>query len=467
MEEPQVGGKVRRLRRQRRLAQADLAEAIGISASYLNLIEHNRRKVTVPLLFKLSGYFGLEPGELVESDESQVAGDLMEAFSDELFADDDVTNQEIRDLAFSNPVAARAVLRLFDRYRQLSQGHAAGEAAPQADGGDHPATEAVSDFVQENANHFPELEAAAERVRADIDHSGEGLETGLRTYLRNVFGIEWELASLPHHLARRLAPSGLVLQVSDILPPETALFNVAHFLASRVAVAETDAIIAASRLPQADAPVLVRNVLASYFAAALIMPYAPFLAAARENRYDVERLARRFGASFEQVCHRLTTLQRPGAQGIPLHLVRTDIAGNISKRFSLSGIRIPRHSGACPRWNVYSAFLRPGEINVQISQMPDGETYFCIARSLTKGDYRHNAPRRHFSIGLGCRIERAREMVYSDGIDLGNAAQVIPVGTGCRICPRLDCGQRAHPPADHRFQLDPAMRADSIYSRMG
>src|SRR5690606_21104940 len=197
MEEPQVGGKVRRLRRQRRLAQADLAAAVGISASYLNLIEHNRRRVTVPLLFKLAGYFGLEPGELVESDESQIASDLMEAFSDELFADDDVTNQEIRDFAHSNPVAARAVLRLFDRYRQVSHGHA---AAPEADSGspNHPATEAVSDFIQENANHFPDLEAAAERVREDIDNTGDGFENGLRTYMRNVLGIEWELASLPH-----------------------------------------------------------------------------------------------------------------------------------------------------------------------------------------------------------------------------------------------------------------------------
>lgn len=466
MEEPQVGGKVRRLRRQRHLAQADLAAAVGISASYLNLIEHNRRRVTVPLLFKLAGYFGLEPGELVESDESQIASDLMEAFSDELFADDDVTNQEIRDFAHSNPVAARAVLRLFDRYRQLSHGRA---VTPEAEAGapNHPATEAVSDFIQENANYFPALEAAAERVRADIDNTGDGFEIGLRAYLRNVFGIEWEPASLPHHMARRLTPNGLVLQVSDILPPETSIFNVAHFLASRVATQEIESIVAASRLPQSDAPVLVHNVLASYFAAALIMPYEPFLRAARENRYDIERLSRRFGASFEQVCHRLTTLQRPGAQGIPLHLVRTDIAGNISKRFSLSGISIPRHSGACPRWNVYSAFLRPGEINVQLSEMPDGEVYFCIARSLTKGDYRHNAPRRHFSIGLGCKMTFAKQLVYSDGIDLDNTSQIVPVGVGCRICPRLDCGQRAHPPADHRFQLDPETRAESIYARMG
>ncbi len=149
-----------------------------------------------------------------------------------------------------------------------------------------------------------------------------------------------------------------------------------------------------------------------------------------------------------------------------MHLVRTDIAGNISKRFSLSGIQIPRHSGACPRWNVYAAFLQPDRINIQISEMPSGEQYFCIARTITKGDYRHNAPRRHFAIGIGCAMIHAREMVYSDGFDLTNSTHVVPIGVGCRICPRMECGQRAHPPANHRFRLDEAMRPESLYTMM-
>jgi hypothetical protein len=162
----------------------------------------------------------------------------------------------------------------------------------------------------------------------------------------------------------------------------------------------------------------------------------------------------------------MTTLQRPGQSGIPLHLIRTDIAGNISKRFSLSGIHIPRHSGACPRWNVYAAFLHPGQINVQISQMPEGQRYFCIAKSITKGGHRHNAPRRHLSIGLGCHISHAAEMVYSDGIDATNPAQAVPIGVGCRMCPRLDCGQRAHPPAEHKLVLNEDEQAESLYSRI-
>jgi len=462
----QIGGRIRRLRRQRRLNQADLAQALGISASYLNLIEHNRRKVTVPLLFSIAGYFGVEPGELVDGDEGRLVGDLMEAFGDDLFADSDLTNLEIRDLAHANPAAARAVLRLYDRYRLLSSGapapRAAGEAEPF-----HLATDAISDFLQENANHFPFLEDAAERVRADIDNSGDSFEGGIRTYLFNVFGLEVRLASLPHGIARQLDPARRQLLVSDLLPSETANFLLAQQVGQMAAAAEIDAIVAGSGLPEGDAPALARNVLSAYFAAALVMPYPAFLKACRDCRYDIERLGRRFGASFEQVCHRMTTLQRKGASGIPLHLVRTDIAGNISKRFSLSGIHIPRHSGACPRWNVYAAFLAPERINVQVSQMPDGQRYFCIARTITKGDYRYNAPRRYLSIGLGCAIHHAREMIYSDGIDLASEQQVVPIGVGCRICPRLECGQRAHPPADHRFRLDENVRPESLYARMG
>lgn len=444
MDELQIGGRISRLRRQARVSQADLAAAIGISGSYLNLIEHDRRKITVPLLLKISGYFGVDANELASNDESRLTGDLMEMFGDEIFADADITNVEVRDLARSNPQAGRAVLRLYDRYRTVG-------LAPKTETPElfHRATDLISDFLQTNANHFPTVEAAAERVRADIDAGADEFASGLRAYLLNVFGHTVRFAALPDGVTRSFDPARDRLLISEILPPETATFLIALHLGQLAAGLEINALIA--DLPEGDAPHLGRRVLAAYFAAALIMPYASFHAAARAYRYDIDRLGRRFGASFEQVCHRMTTLQRPGMLGIPLHLVRTDIAGNISKRFSLSGIRIPRHSGACPRWNVYLAFLQPDRINVQISQTPEGERFFCIAKATSKGDARFAAPLRHFSIGLGCSILHAREMVYSDGVDLGNPGAVVPVGTACRICPRMDCGQRAHPPADHRF----------------
>lgn len=458
--EPQIGGRIKRLRRARGLSQAQLAQALEISPSYLNLIEHNRRRITVPLLFRIAGHFGVEPGELAESDDGRLAGDLMELFGDDIFADSDLTNHDIRDLAANHPAAGRAVLKLFDRLKQLQRPEAQAEA-PQS--GYNLAAEAVSDFLQTEANYFPTLETAAERVRADIDTAADSFEHGLRVFLFNVFGIEVRLASLPNGVVRRLEDGGRVLAIADILEPESALFAMAQQAALLSAEAEIMALIEHSTLPRPDSIGLARNVLASYMAAALIMPYEPFFTACRDTRYDIERIARRFRASFEQVCHRMTTLQRPGMSGIPLHLVRTDIAGNISKRFSLSGIHIPRHSGACPRWNVYAAFLNPGQINVQISQMPDGQRYFCIARAQTKGAHAHNAPRRHLSIGLGCSVAHADKMIYADGIDLNAPGGAVPIGVGCRICPRRECGQRAHPPADHRFPTDDGQRMENLY----
>lgn len=467
----QIGGRIRRLRRQKRITQQDLAGHLGISPSYLNLIEHNRRSVTVPILFSLAGYFGVEPGDLAESDDQRLTGDLMEMFGDDLFADTDVTNFDIKEFARSQPGVARAVLRLFDAHsRQLAE-VAQGGRDEDGDGAGpvpfHRATDLISDFLQEHANHFPTLEEAAERVRADIDNAADSFEAGLRTYLINVFGMDWRFASLPHGVARRLSRDGRMLELSELLSQESALFSISQHIAGLVAAKEIEALIGNGPLSEGDAPALAHNVFASYFAAALMMPYPAFLKACKETRYDVDRLSRRFGTSFEQVCHRMTTLQRPGAQGIPFHLIRTDIAGNISKRFSLSGIHIPRHAGACPRWNVYLAFLQPGRINTQISRMPNGDTFFCIARSFEKGGHRYNAPRRHFSIGLGCDVAHARELVYADGVDLSENGQITPVGVSCRICPRLECDQRAHPPADHRFHLEDETRAESLYARIG
>lgn len=447
-QEIQIGGRIKRLRRQRKVSQAGLAEVLGISASYLNLLEHNRRRMTVPLLFKVASYFGVEPGELAESDEPRLAGDLLELFADDLFAESDLTNQDIRDLATANPAIGRAVVRLFDRYKAVlvAGGRAAGidEAGPVV-------TEAVSDFLQERSNFFPALEAAADRMRRDIDRASDTLEQGLRTYLANVFDLQWRTAALSGGETHRLDEARGEFLTSDALPAETELFTVAQRLGELGAAQEIDSILADADLPP-DADAMARSSLSGYVAGALIMPYGPFLAACRETRYDVERIARRFRVSFEQACHRMTTLQKPGASGLPLHLVRTDIAGNISKRFSLSGIRIPRHSGACPRWNVYGAFLHPERINVQVSQMPDGSRYLCIARALTKGGFRHNEPRRHLSIGLGCHVAHAGEMVYSDGVDLSNPALTVPIGVGCRQCPRADCAQRAHPAVAHRAE---------------
>jgi predicted transcriptional regulator len=204
--------------------------------------------------------------------------------------------------------------------------------------------------------------------------------------------------------------------------------------------------------------------LANYFAAAVLMPYGPFLKATLATRYDIELLTRRFQTSFEQVCHRLTTLRRPGEEGVPFHFLRIDIAGNISKSFSASGIRFARYSGCCPRWNIHASFLTPGLIRTQISEMNDGRKYFCIARTLAKDTGNYRGQHAIQALGLGCEIGYARELVYADGLVLDQPP--VPIGVTCRLCDRTDCEQRAFPPLHQAIQVEEDLRRSSFYAHL-
>ncbi len=473
---PRMGAKIRRMRRQESWSQAKLADKLGISASYLNLIEHNRRNVTVPLLLKLADLFELDLSDVAEDDEGQLVADLMEMFGDELFVDHDLTNNDVRDLVTTNPGVGRAVLTLYDTFRNTRQDMAMLGAEPTSNptttamgqhepGTDRLPSEQVSDFIQSANNYFDELEAEAERIGHDVRMAGDDLFLGMATFLENAFGVRVALRhSEPGSgVIRRFDPDRKVLELSDMLPASSRRFQLAHQIGLLAAGHIIDDLLDASALSGEEALTLGRISLANYFAAAFLMPYSDFLKRAQATRYDIEVLEHHYGVGFEQVCHRLTTLQRPRKRGIPFHMLRVDIAGNISKRFSLSGIRIPRHGGACPRWNVYTALLQPGRINVQLSRMPDGGTFFCLARTIHKRGGSYGTPQSIMSIGLGCDIGHASDMVYADGIDLANPDIVVPIGVSCRTCPRLDCRQRALPPAAHRLALDENVRGPSAY----
>jgi XRE family transcriptional regulator, fatty acid utilization regulator len=431
------------MRREKGASQAQLALAIGISPSYLNLIEHNRRRITVNVLLKLAQHFGVDAAALVETEKSRLVGDLMDIFGDDMFGEFGITNHDVQDVAVSNPKVGQAVLRLFDNYLAIRKSGVGGPSV-LIDSGQDVASDAVSDFLQQNVNYFPTLELAANRVRKDIDLASEPFVHGLKAFMYNALGLRWRTGELPEGKRVQAIETSNEFVTSELLPSETALFLAAQMMGNIVAGQEIDELLDQSVLP-GDATAIARDALSAYFAAALIMPYEAFYRACLATRYDIERLERLFNVSFEQICHRMTTLQRPGLSGIPIHFVRTDIAGNISKRFSLSGIRIPRHSGACPRWNIYSAFLHPDRLNVQISEMPDGERYLCIAKAITKGGHRYNAPRSFLSVGVGCHITHASALIYSDGLELSNPGNLVAIGVGCRVCSRCDCEQRAHP----------------------
>jgi predicted transcriptional regulator len=270
-------------------------------------------------------------------------------------------------------------------------------------------------------------------------------------------------------LLRNYNPMTRRLQLSEMLPIPSRTFQLAHqigFLACRDTI---ERLMTSGKLTSPEADALARSALANYFAAAVMMPYERFFDAARGARHDISILQHRFGVSFEQACHRLTTLQRPGREGIPFHLLRVDIAGNISKRFSASGLHISRFGAACPRWNVYDAFSTPGMVRVQLSQTPDGRTYFCLARTvrppgrpMTRAGFTERG--RMLSIGLGCEAAHARDIVYADGLNLGDPGIVTPIGTSCRTCPRMDCPERASPSLAQRLVIDENRRGLSPFS---
>jgi hypothetical protein len=467
-----LGAKVRRLRQRHRITQSELARALGISPSYMNLIEHDQRAVTAPLLLKLAEALDVELRELTSGPAAQLHHDLAEALSDPLFDELAVAPREVDELCAQSPNVARAMLRLYRSFRD-ARGSADMLASQiydvqQVPGGpSRLPSEEVGDFLQRHGNYFEALEEAADRLRVDAKIELDDPLRGLVRHCNDALGVSLEIGrTTPKDgVMRRFDAAARRLHLSEWMPPSSRAFQLAVQIGLLRERELLDRLVPAAELG-GDAVVvsLARVVLANYFAAAVLMPYAAFLDGARSHRYDIELLQNRFGTSFEQVCHRLTTLSRPGASGVPFHMLRVDLAGNISKRFSASGIRFARFSGACPRWNVFTAFMSPGVIRVQVSTMPDGVSYFCLARTVPKGKGGYLAPHTLQAIGLGCQLEHAPGLVYSDGIDLERLDGAVPVGVTCRLCERSDCEQRAFPSIRAPMAVDENVRGPSVYA---
>ena len=473
MKAMRIGGRLRRLRQEKRLTQAQMARELGLSASYLTLLESNQRPVTVRVLLKLVEKFHIDLKDFTADTDQSLSLQLMEAFSDPVFEHAEVKASDVQELVATLPAIGRAVLDIYDawrRHRPLDEPGGVGEDT--ADGPLPVAmpSEEVSDFIQRRMNHFPELEAAAERLWAENDLAIHTLHQGLIALLHDRYAVAVAVrraADMPgrfrhfDRLARRL-------EISEMLAPSSRTFQIANQIAYLGHRALIDRIVGEGGFSSEPAAALMRTSLANYFAAAVLMPYRLFLDAARTSRYDLEILKGRFGVSFEQACHRLTTLRRPGAEGIPFHFIRVDIAGNISKRFSASGIHIARFGAACPRWNVYDAFSTPGMLRVQVSRMPDGSTFFCVARTAGRaagfaaaGGMPHRIGQR--AVGLGCDVRYASEIVYADGLNVADPQVVTPIGVSCRTCPRSDCAERAMPSLSQKLHIDENVRGASTY----
>lgn len=460
MKKLSAGVKLRRLREERSLSQNALAEQLGLSPSYVNQLEKNQRPLTVAVLLRLNAVFGVDVQSFAEGEEARLIADLREIFADPAQGES-VSLSEVREIVSSMPAAGRSIVALGRRLRHaneraeaMAQQLGLGAGGPVVAGAAMP-YEQVRDFFYRRHNHVAELDDAAEALAAEIKlapgRAGEALERRLRAAHDvhvEIFGAQ---AGAP---LRQWRPDERRLILSEALSPGRRAFQMANqigFLEQEAAI-EKLAAEAAGDQPAAHA--LARVGLAAYFAGALLMPYGLFRAAAEQEAYDIDRLARRFGVGFETVCHRVSSLQRPGAAGVPFFFVRVDRAGNISKRQSATDFHFSRVGGSCPLWNVYEAFARPGEILRQIARMPDGRTYLWIARAIRRAPDHWGAPSKSFAIGLGCDIAHAGRLIYARGLDLDDLSSAAPIGAGCKVCERDGCPQRAFPMLGRPLAVD-------------
>ncbi|MDO9500992.1 short-chain fatty acyl-CoA regulator family protein [Falsiroseomonas sp.] len=450
MARPLIGRTIRRLRAEQRMTQQALAIRLGISASYLNLIEHDQRPVTASLLIKLGQVLALDLAALSGTEERQAEAGLREVLSDPLLGLAEVPEAEIATLAGSAPQAARAVLALYRAWR-VAREDASGIALPSGRRLLLPNEEA-RDFFHDRANHFAELERVAETLGGELRAVPAEMNHAVAERLRRTHGVTVSVGPLDGAL-RRYDPTLRRLDLSETLPRESRGFQMAFQLMLLEAREAVEAVIAPAQLSSAEAIALVRIGLLNYAAAALLMPYAAYLSAARTLRHEVEALAARFGVSFEQAAHRLSTLQRADARGVPFFFLRVDPAGNVDKRFSAAGFPFARFGGSCPKWIVHQAFATPAMTRVQVAMLPDGAAFLCFARTIVAPTTHWGEPAPMHVVAMGCDLSRAAEVVYADGLDLARAA--VGIGLSCRLCDRADCRSRAFPPLEHRLNLDP------------
>lgn len=440
-----MGVRLQRVREERKMTQAALAKTLGISPSYLNQIERNQRPLTVPILLRIGDALGVDPQLFSEHGSAGLVADLQDVFGE--LADTEATSLiELKMLVDNMPGVARAILQLQRRYRMAAEradsleaqfdneNHEAGNAiAPSTD-------EEVRDYLNRRQNYIDELDEAAERI---VDNGAADLQARL---------------AARHGVTVLSSPDGdMLMRKREFdqhnkrlwLPDSTTTGQRAFQMAAQLGLLEQGTVIEALVLGAALSSDAARDgarlALSNYFAGAVLMPYRRFLQAAEACSYDIDRLAHQFGVGFEAVCHRLSTMQRPGFAGLPMFFVRVDRAGNVSKRQSATAFHFSRVGGTCPLWIVYEAFSNPGRVLRQVARMPDGSTYLWIARQVSAGPAGFNAPGKSFAVALGCDIAQAHRLVYAKGLDLLDPSVATPIGTGCKVCERVDCPQRAFP----------------------
>jgi predicted transcriptional regulator/DNA-binding XRE family transcriptional regulator len=455
-----AGPRLKRERKALGLTQAQLADALGLSPSYLNLMERNQRPITARVLLALANTFDMDVRSFGAEHDAQMLADLKEAIGDPALQGVELDMRDVQDLADVHPRGAEALARLFRAYRE-TQSAANDLATRAAEGGGAGAglspLEEVRDALDEANNHFPALEDAAEALRAslpDADRLGGQLRAALKVNHGAVVRLYDD--EVMGGALRRFDFHARKLLLSDLLEPAGRVFQTAAALVSLELGALLDEQAAKAAGLSDSARIVFRSSLLNYAAAALIMPYQAFHKAAESTGYDILALSRKFSASYEQVCHRLTTLNRPGQSGIPFFMLRVDQAGNVTKRFGGGVLAFARSGGGCGRWRVYDAFRMPETIHVQGFELTDGQRFVSMTRAVTHAMADGGAVLH--AVTLGCAAEHADRLVY------GVSDQFTPTGLSCRLCEREDCAQRAFPPLQRAIKVDPHMRGAAPFS---
>lgn len=450
MQKIYAGTSLRETRGRSGLTQRRFAERLGVSLPYLSQMENNHRPISAGVLLRLAQEFGVDLTTLAAGDAERMVIDMQEALADPLF-DAAPALADLRLAATNAPVLARAFLDLYRAHRQGQERLAALDEAIGASGQNALSTpwEEVRDFFHYCDNYIDAVDRAAERFAFPAGQRLDPWDAGVAALAQR--GIRVTRAELPANAVFRRAGSEIHVNAAAERP--TQLFQLLHLVALERQSDLLDATLDLARFRSQTARDIARVGLANYFAGAALMPYRPFLSAAQAERHDLERLAHLFGASLEQVAHRLSTLQRPSAKGVPFFFVRVDQAGTITKRHSATRLQFARFGGACPLWNVHQAFEQPGRFLRQLAETPDGMRYLLMSRDVSKHAGAFNAPVRRFAIGLGCEVSHAGSVVYADGLDLTKPRDFEPIGISCRICPRPDCHQRSVPPIDRPLRI--------------
>ena len=463
-----IGPRLRRFRQTLGLTQARMSEDLGISTSYLNLMERNQRALSAKVLLKMAEIYDFDISEFTGAGDAHLVAEIYEVLRDPLFKGGSISKNEAEDLVNISPNAAKAMLKLYSKHRDLSRRNT--DMAVDRDKVElleqsAEAVETVRRFIHEQKNFFPRLDAAAESLSDELGLTKREPHAALTERLKD-----------KHDLSVRIVPIDIMPQMlryydrhskrinlSELLRQSGRRFQLAYQIGMLEQRELIDEIVKTAALPGREAEGLMRTSLANYFAAATLMPYSRFLKEAESIKYDVDLLGHRFGTSFEQTAHRLTTLQKPEARGIPFFFVRIDVAGNVSKRFSAGRFHFSQFGGACPLWNIHACFQTPGTTISQMIQLPDETTYFSIAKMVSRSDGTFNAPAQKLAIGLGCDIAYAPRLTYAQNYNL-ETPNPTPIGVNCYLCERPHCRQRAHAPLNKSLSFDERARGMSIFS---